>query len=104
MAKRLGMFVVGSRFAAVKGFLDGYGQHALRHGGPGPSGWREWLVARRGQDSNHGWHGHVRHIALSDGWEQWELTREEEAKVIEVLFTLLDEFLAVREASDTRGT
>ncbi|MFI7641701.1 hypothetical protein [Nonomuraea sp. NPDC049400] len=46
----------------------------------------------------------MRHIALPDGWEQWELTREEEAKVIQVLFTLLDEFLTAREASDTRGS
>jgi hypothetical protein len=46
----------------------------------------------------------VRHIALPDGWERWELTREEETKVIEVLFTLLDEFLAAREASDARGS
>ncbi|WP_206062188.1 hypothetical protein [Nonomuraea basaltis] len=45
----------------------------------------------------------MRHITLPDGWEQWELTREEEAKVIEVLFTLLDEFLAAREASAARG-
>jgi hypothetical protein len=104
MAKRLGMFVVGSRLAGIEGFLDGYDQHAWRHGGPGLSGWREWLVARRDQDCNHGWHGQVRHIALPDGWERWELTRDEEAKVIEVLFTLLDEFLAAREASDARGS
>ncbi|WP_440085702.1 hypothetical protein [Streptosporangium sp. LJ11] len=104
VAKRLGMFVVGSRLTGVEGFLDGYDQHALRHGGPGLSGWREWLVARRGQDCNHGWQGQVRHIALPDGWEQWGLTGEEEAKVIQVLFTLLDEFLTAREVSDTRGS
>ncbi|MGV9386348.1 hypothetical protein ACWDRB_61830 [Nonomuraea sp. NPDC003707] len=103
VAKRLGMFVAGSRLAGVEGFLDGYDQHALRHGGPGLRGWREWLVARRGQDCNHGWHGQVRHIALPDGWERWDLSREEEAKVIEVLFTLLDEFLAERELSTAPG-
>lgn len=97
VAKRLGMFVVGSRLAGVESFLDGYDQHALRHGGPGLQGWREWLVARRGQDCNHGWHGQVRHIALPGGWERWDLPREEESRVIEVLFELLDEFLAERE-------
>ncbi|MEV4581438.1 hypothetical protein AB0K16_50210 [Nonomuraea jabiensis] len=104
VAKRLGMFVVGSRLAGVEGFLDGYDQHALRHGGPGLSGWREWLVARRGQECGHGWAGQVRHIALSEGCGQWELTHDEEAKVVEVLFTLLDEFLAVRETSDANGS
>ncbi len=53
VAKRLGVFVVGSRLTGVEGFLDGYDQHALRHGGPGLSGRREWLVARQGQDCNH---------------------------------------------------
>ncbi|MEV1173601.1 hypothetical protein [Nonomuraea sp. NPDC049784] len=100
VAERLGMFVVGSRLAGIEGFLDGYDHHALRHGGPGLSGWREWLVARRGQECGHGWAGQVRHIALLERCGQWELTRDEEAKVVEVLFTLLDEFLAVRGASD----
>ncbi|MEQ4726275.1 hypothetical protein [Nonomuraea sp. B19D2] len=97
VAKRLGMFVGGSRLAGVESFLDGYDQHAIRHGGPGLQGWREWLVARRGQDCNHGWPGQVRHIALPGGWEHWDLPREEESRVIEVLFDLLDEFLAQRE-------
>ncbi|MFG1944652.1 hypothetical protein [Nonomuraea sp. NPDC048826] len=103
VAKRLGLFVIGSRLAAVEGFLDGYDQHALRHGGPGLRGWREWLVARRGQDCDHAWHGQVRHIALPEGWKRRELTREEEAKVIDVLFMLLDEFLAERERSALHG-
>ncbi|WP_240776872.1 hypothetical protein [Nonomuraea basaltis] len=103
VAKRLGMFVGGSRLAGLEGFLDGYDQHARRHGGPGLQGWREWLVARRGQDCNHGWHGQVRHIALPDGWKKWELTPEEESRVIEVLFELLDEFLAERERLEARS-
>ncbi|YCK42919.1 hypothetical protein ACNF49_25075 [Actinomadura sp. ATCC 39365] len=60
-------------------------------------------MARRARDCNHGWHGQVRHIALPDGWKHWELAHDEEAQVIEVLFTLLDEFLAAREASDASG-
>lgn len=97
VAARLGMYVFGSRLAGVESFLNGYIQHALRHGGPGLQGWREWLVARRGQDCNHTWAGQVRHIARPGGWESWNVTREEEPQIIEVLFALLDEFLAEQE-------
>lgn len=96
---RLGMFVVGGRLAGLEAFLDGYDQHALRHGGPGLQGWREWLVARRGRDCNHGWSGQVHHIALPDGWDHWELPPGKEEHVIAVLFDLLDEYLAEQEAS-----
>lgn len=93
MAERPGMFVAGARLAGIEAFLDGYDQHARRHGGPGLQGWREWLVARRGADCSHGWHGQVRHIALPDGWRSWELSPAEEQRVIKVLFELLDDFL-----------
>jgi hypothetical protein len=39
----------------------------------------------------------VRHIALLAGWDERELTPEDESRVIEILFELLDEFLAERE-------
>jgi hypothetical protein len=48
VAKRLGMYLRGSTLAGVEGFLEGYDQHAMRHGGPGLRGWREWLAARLG--------------------------------------------------------
>ncbi|MEV4111929.1 hypothetical protein [Nonomuraea sp. NPDC049695] len=102
VAKRLGMFIVGSRLAGVEGFLDGYDQHARRHGGPGLQGWREWLVARRGQESSLAWQAQVREVALPDGWKRGELTQEEESRVIEVLFKLLDEFLAERDRVEGR--
>jgi hypothetical protein len=57
----------------------------------------EWLVARWGRDCSYAWQVQARRIALPEGWRQWELTPEEEARVIEVLFELLDEFLAERE-------
>jgi hypothetical protein len=84
--RRPGMFVVGGRLAGLEAFLTGYDQHAIRHGGPGLRGWTEWLIVRRGENCEHGWSGHVRHIALPDGWE---------------LFNLLDEYLAEREADST---
>jgi hypothetical protein len=99
--RRPGMFVVGGRLAGLEAFLTGYDQHAIRHGGPGLQGWTEWLIARRGQTCNHGWSGHVRHIALPDGWEHWDLPPEQEKRVINVLFNLLDEYLAEREADPT---
>ncbi|MFG1818795.1 hypothetical protein ACGFIF_33875 [Kribbella sp. NPDC049174] len=98
VAKRPGMFIGRSNLSGLEAFLEGYDQHSMRHGGPGLSGWLESLVARRGRDCNHGWSGQVRHVALPDGWEHWELSADQEEHVIKVLFELLDEFLAEREA------
>ena len=98
VAKRPGMFIGRATLTGVEAFLVGYDQHSMRHGGPGLSGWLEWLVARRGRDCNHGWSGQVRHIALPGGWEHWELPADQEEHVIKVLFELLDQFLAEREA------
>ncbi|MEU6214400.1 hypothetical protein ABZ891_31450 [Streptomyces sp. NPDC047023] len=44
--------------------------------------------------------GQVLHIALSHGWENiWDLPPEDEPRAIKVLFELLDDFLAEREAA-----
>jgi hypothetical protein len=94
---RPGMFVFGGRLTGLEALLTGYDQHAMRHGGPGLRGWTDWLIARRGQDCNHAWPGHVRHIALPDGWDHWDLPPDQEKLVIDVLFGLLDEYLAERE-------
>lgn len=104
MAKRPSMYVYGGRLAGVEAFLEGYDQHARRHGGPGLQGWREWLVARRGADCSHGWQGQVRHIALPDGWQSWELPEDDERHVLKVLFVLLDEFLGDRPAPFPGGS
>jgi hypothetical protein len=95
---RLPMYVIGGRLDRLEAFLDGYDQHALRHGGPGLHGWTDWLVTRSGQTCNHGWSGHVRHIALPNGWDHWDLSQEQGQLVIDALFDLLDEYLAEREA------
>lgn len=70
VAKRPGMFIGRSSFDGLTAYLEGYDQHARRHGGPGLDGWRDWLVARRGRGCS---------------------------RVIKVLFELLDEFLSERE-------
>jgi hypothetical protein len=83
----------------LEAFLEGYDQHSLRHGGPGLNGWQDWLVVRRGEDCNHAWPGQVRHLALPSGWDGDGLSADEEQHVIRVLFELLDQFLAEREAN-----
>ncbi|MEV7220814.1 hypothetical protein AB0N98_13110 [Streptomyces sp. NPDC093681] len=101
VGRRPGMFVgTGSSFHELTAFLTGYDQHALRHGGPGLTGWHEWLVARRGSSCSHAWPGQVLHIALPEGWDNIAgLPPEDENQAIKVLFQLLDEFAAEREAS-----
>ena len=101
VGERPGMFIGHSSFHALTAFITGYDQSSARHGAPGLSGWHEWLVARRGRDCNHAWPGQVLHIALPDGWDNlWKLAPEHEARAIQVLFRLLDEFLAERESRE----
>ncbi|MGW4383304.1 hypothetical protein [Kitasatospora sp. NPDC004531] len=100
VGRRPGMFVGGDSFHLVTAFLAGYDMHAVRHGGPGLAGWREWLVARRGRDCSHAWPGLVLHLALPDGWDDIrDLPPEDEKQAVEVLFQLLDDFTAEREAA-----
>jgi hypothetical protein len=95
VARRPGMFVGRATLERVEGFLMGYQARAGRDGGADVfGGWRDWLVLRRGKDCNHGWSGQVRHIALPEGWEGWDLSPEQEQRVIDALFQLLDEYLA----------
>ncbi|AJF70385.1 hypothetical protein SVTN_40050 (plasmid) [Streptomyces vietnamensis] len=100
VGQRPGMFVGKTSFHVLTAFLIGYDQHALRHGGHGLTGWHDWLVARRGRDCSHAWPGQVLHIALPDSWDDiWNLPPEDEQNAIKVLFELLDEFTAEREAA-----
>lgn len=105
VGQRPGAFVGRTSFHALTAFLIRYDQHASRHGGSGLSGWREWLVARRGRDCNHAWPGQVLHMALPDGWDSVaELSHVDEQQAIAVLFQLLDEFAAERELSEKACT
>ncbi|MFC1432792.1 hypothetical protein ACEZDB_19300 [Streptacidiphilus sp. N1-3] len=105
IGKRPGMFVGRASFHALTSFLTGYDQSSARHGAPGLTGWHDWLVGHRGQGCNHAWPGQVLHIALPDGWDNpWKLPPEDEARAIEVLFELLDEFLAERETNEAAQT
>ncbi|MGW3197216.1 hypothetical protein ACWDBD_22015 [Streptomyces sp. NPDC001118] len=106
VGRRPGMFVgTASSFHQLTAFLTGYDQHAIRHGGQGLAGWHEWLLARRGRSCNHAWPGQVLHIALPEGWNNIaDLPPEDEKHAIKVLFQLLDEFAAEREASPALRT
>jgi len=73
VAERPAIFVGRPALASLEAYLEGYDAHFRRHGGPGLEGWREWLVLRRGRDYNHAWPGQVRHLAVPNGWEHWEL-------------------------------
>ncbi|MCX2951589.1 hypothetical protein [Lentzea sp. NEAU-D7] len=96
------MFVSRPSFDALTAFITGYDEAARRLGAPGLRGWSEWLVACRGRDCNHAWPGQVLHMAIPEGWENlWALAPDVEARAIEVLFDLLDRFLAERDNSDT---
>ncbi|WP_395295591.1 hypothetical protein ACF9IK_20255 [Kitasatospora hibisci] len=100
VGRRPGMFVGRTSFHLLTAFLTGYDQHAVRHGGHGLAGWHEWLVARRGRECSHAWPGQVLHIALPDGWDNIsDLPPEDEKQAIKVLFQLLDDFTAEREAT-----
>ncbi|MFH9724679.1 hypothetical protein ACH4M4_17180 [Streptomyces sp. NPDC017254] len=100
VGQRPGMFVGKPSFHMLTAFLTGYDQHALRHGGHGLTGWHDWLIARRGRDCSHAWPGQVLHITFPDGWDDvWNLPPEDEQRAIRVLFELLDEFAAEREAA-----
>ncbi|MFF2924264.1 hypothetical protein ACFVTP_17955 [Streptomyces celluloflavus] len=53
----------------------------------------------RGCECNHAWPGQILHIALPDGWDDMSnLPPEDERHAIKVLFQLLDDFTAEREA------
>lgn len=99
VAKRPAMFLGRTTLTGLEAYLMGYDHHSMRHGGPGLDGWNDWLVARIGRDCNHGWNGKVRHLALGEKWTQWDIPPEQEQHVIQVLFELLDQFLAEREAN-----
>ncbi|WP_431952394.1 hypothetical protein [Actinacidiphila sp. bgisy167] len=103
VGQRPHMFVGETSFHVLTAFLTGYDEHALRHGGHGLTGWRDWLVARRGRDCNHAWPGQVLHLALPNGWHHGNLPPEDERHAIKVLFELLDEFTAEREREAAQG-
>ncbi|MFC9614059.1 hypothetical protein [Streptomyces sp. NPDC056938] len=98
-AKRTGMFIGRTSLIGATAFMVGYDQGAQRYGGPGLDGWRDWLMANYQVSGNLVWEAQIRQVA-SPGWEGgWDLTPEQEAHVLKVLFELFDKFLAEREGA-----
>ncbi|WP_433759517.1 hypothetical protein [Nocardia sp. CA-135398] len=98
-AARPGMYIGYTTLHGVTSYLNGYDQAARRHGGSGLDGFREWLIANHvGEESCVSWWGLIQWIALPDRDAVGPFTPEEELRVLDVLFDLLDKFLAQRES------
>ncbi|MFD4352645.1 hypothetical protein ACFWPX_08795 [Nocardia sp. NPDC058518] len=98
-AARPGMFIGFTSVRGVTCFLDGYDYAARRSGSPGLDGFRDWLLANHlRRHSSFAWPGLVKQIALPEWDFVTDLSPEQEIHTLEVLFDLLDRFLAEREA------
>jgi hypothetical protein len=97
---RPGMYIGYTTLHGVTSFLNGYDQAARRHGGPGLDGFREWLMANHVGESSLTWWGLIKQIALPDWDFVSALTPEQELSVLEIMFDLLDKFLAERESTE----
>ena len=97
-AARPGMFIGFTSVRGVMCFLDGYDYAARRSGGPGLDGFRDWLLTNHlRRQSSFAWTGVIKQIALPEWDFVTDLSPEQEIRILEVLFDLLDRFLAERE-------
>ncbi|WP_027942719.1 hypothetical protein [Amycolatopsis taiwanensis] len=103
VGRRPGMFVGRATYHAISSFIDGYDRHAMRDGGGWLTEFHDWVLRKRGLKSSPlVWSGEVLWLAFPDGAfraSAFDLTADENAHAISVLFELLDEFLAEREAA-----
>lgn len=101
IAQRPGMFTGRVTYERMAQFLNGYDLGAQRAGGRGLEGIRDWLLGRLGHSSNLVWTSIVLQLTFP-GQDQYPdtLTPEQDERALEVLFALLDEFLAERDASN----
>ncbi|MGW4352434.1 hypothetical protein ACWELJ_10120 [Nocardia sp. NPDC004582] len=98
-ASRPGIYIGFTTVRGVTCFLDGYDYAVRRSGGQGLHGFRDWLLANHlRRESNFTWPGVIKQIALPERDSDTDLSPEEELRILEVLFDLLDRFLAERES------
>lgn len=99
--KRPGMYVGPAGGPAMAALLIGYDLHAMRHGGPGIDGFREWLTAK-GAPSNLVFWAQVRSLLFPDRTGPWEqqLDAEEADAEIDGMLRLLGEFVADRDGHE----
>ena len=96
---RPGLYGLGSSYNGTVMFLIGFDE--ARSGGL-MRGFTEWLVVRKGECSSFGWQALVLDEALPEveGWglnKLGEATSKQEQEAVELLLSLLLEFLAVRD-------
>lgn len=100
---RPGMYVGRPGFLALALYLEGYMGHAWRRGDSTFDGWCGWLAGRLGHSHNLDWPVLVVRIALpGSSGGPWDLAAEDDARAVEAMFSLLDEFLAEREQAPDR--
>ncbi|MCX4859339.1 hypothetical protein [Streptomyces canus] len=96
---RPGLYGLNGSYEATVMFLVGFNE--ARSGGL-LRGFTEWLVVRKGECSSFGWQALVLDEALPDveswGWNKLgKLNPEQEQEAVDLLLSLLVEFLAVRD-------
>ncbi|MEU2759142.1 hypothetical protein [Streptomyces sp. NPDC007094] len=96
---RPGLYGLGGSYRGAVMFLTGFDE--ARSGGL-MRGFTEWLVVRRGERTSFGWPALVLDEAFPDvegwGWNKLEdSTQQKEQEAVELLLSLLLEFLAVRD-------
>ena len=99
--KRAGLFAGPKGGPAMAALLTGYDLHAMRHGGPGLDGFREWLTAK-GAPSNLVFWAQVRSLLFPDRSGAWEhqLSAEEADAEVDGMLRLLGEFIADRDGHE----
>ncbi|MDA1362383.1 hypothetical protein O1R50_22350 [Glycomyces luteolus] len=100
IAQRPGLFTGRVTYERMAQFLIGYDLGAQRAGGRGLKGLKDWLMDRLGPSSPLIWTAVVLQLAFP-GQEQISdaLAPDQDEHALNVLFTLLDNFLAERDAS-----
>jgi hypothetical protein len=96
---RPGLYGLDGSYRTAVAFLTGFNE--ARSGGL-LRGFTEWLVVRKGECSSFGWQALVLDEALPDvesrGWNKLgRLTPEQEQEAVNLLLSLLCEFLGVRD-------
>jgi hypothetical protein len=101
IAQRPGMFIGRVTYECMAQYLSGYDLGAQRAGSRGLEGLRDWLLGRLGHSSPLVWTSIVLQIAFPEQDLHPELlTPKQEKHALNVLFKLLDDFLAERDNSN----
>lgn len=94
---RTGMYLVPGSYLQVAAFVLGVD---AGNAWCFLTGFREWLVVNRGASTNLGWEAQILEIAFPDGprcWNADTLTDEQQKQAINLLVSLLLDFMAERD-------